>query len=246
VSLTHVGTSKAPEGGVGTGTSEETGRRVFRSLFRTFAPEFRRRRGLLALALLGMVLSVSTTLLAPWPIAWILDYILVGLPLPSQLAFIEARVGEGPQALLPVAALSVVVIAALNACVSYLHRYYEQVASATLVTDIRARVFQQLQSLSLSFRDNWQSGDLVVRMTSDIQDLKRLLVDIPLKWIQWLITLGAITAVLAWNDWRLAALTWAIAPLLFVFTLVPRTQQRASPSCGPSSCRSYSSVWPTS
>jgi ABC-type multidrug transport system fused ATPase/permease subunit len=215
VSLTHVGSGEASEGDVKPDASEKTGSRAFRELYRTFSAEFRRRWGLIALALLGMVLSVGATLLTPWPVAWILDYIRDA---PAQLALIDGTV-RGAAALLPLAALSVVAVAALNAGVSYMHRYYEQVASATLVTDIRARVFQQLQSLSLSFRDSWQSGDLVVRMTGDIQDLKRLLVDIPLKWIQWLITLGAITAVLAWNDWRLAALTWAIAPLLFLFTL---------------------------
>jgi ABC-type multidrug transport system fused ATPase/permease subunit len=195
------------------------GDRSFGRLYRTFAPEFRQRRGLLALALLGMLASTAIGLLAPWPVAWILDYILAGKPLPEAFAFLEEWAGGDAVALLGPAALSVVGLALIDATIGYMHRYYEQLASATLMTDIRARVFQQLQSLSLSFRDNWQSGDLVLRMTSDVQDLKRLLVDIPLKWIQWILVMVSITAVLTWSDWRLAALAWAITPLLYLFTI---------------------------
>jgi ATP-binding cassette subfamily B protein len=166
-----------------------------------------------------MLLATLTGLLAPWPIAWILDYILEGESLPAALGFLERWSGGDPIALLGPAALAVVAIALADAVVAYVHRYYEQLASASLMADIRSRVFQQIQSASLSFQESWQSGDVVLRMTSDAQDLKRLLVDIPLRWIQWLLLITSITAVLAWNDWRLAAFAWSIVPLLYLFTL---------------------------
>jgi ABC-type multidrug transport system fused ATPase/permease subunit len=165
-----------------------------------------------------MLFATLTGLLAPWPIAWILDYILEGESLPAALGFLEDWSDGDPLALLGPAAIAVVAIALADAVVAYVHRYYEQLASASLMADIRARVFQQLQSVSLSFQESWQSGDVVLRMTSDAQDLKRLLVDIPLRWIQWLLLISSITAVLAWNDWRLAGLAWAIVPILYLFT----------------------------
>ncbi len=188
-------------------------------LRRTFAEEIRRRRGLIAGAVIGMLLSTGAALLAPWPIAWTLDYILAGKPLPPGLAFLEAWAQGEPVALLLPASLAVVAIAALDAGAGYLHRYFLDAASQTVVSDMRARLFSQLQSQSLSFRDTWRSGDVVVRMTRDAQELKDVLVDLPLKWLAWGTQVVAISAVLVWQDWRLAALAWLVAPVLFFLTL---------------------------
>lgn len=188
-------------------------------LRRSFAAEIRRHRGLLFGAVAGMLLSTATSLLAPWPIAWTLDYILAANALPPALAFLEVWADGDRMALLLPAALAVVAIAALDAVAGYLHRYYLDAASQTVVSDMRGRLFSQLQSQSLSFRDTWRSGDVVVRMTRDAQDLKDVLVDLPLKWLAWGIQVAAISAVLLWQDWRLAALAWVISPILFLLTL---------------------------
>ena len=188
-------------------------------IYRVFGRHYRAHAGVLGLALLGMLLSIATGLLAPWPIAWIVDYILEAKALPPAFAFLETWADGNRVALLAPAALSVVAIAALHAMAAFVHRYYEACASHRIVTDVRGRVFEHLQRLSLSFQQSWQSGDVVLRMTNDIKDLKKILVDVPMRYLQWSLWIIGITTVLAVNDWKLAAMAWCVVPVLYLFTL---------------------------
>jgi ABC-type multidrug transport system fused ATPase/permease subunit len=188
-------------------------------IYRVFGRHYARQWRLVSLAFAGMFLHIGTGLLAPWPVAWIIDHVLEGEPLPVALGFLETwAAGDRARLLAPLAA-SVVLITLVNATAAYLHRYFAEAAGQSIVADIRARVFAHLQRLSLSFQSSWQSGDVVLRMTDDIRDLKTVLVEFPLKALQWSAWVIGVTAFLAWKDWRLAGLAWLLVPVLVAFTV---------------------------
>jgi ATP-binding cassette subfamily B protein len=188
-------------------------------IYRVFGRHYLRQWRLVSLAFLGMYLHIGSGLLAPWPVAWIIDYVLENDPLPAQLAFLERWAGGDRVLLLAPLAASVVLIALVNATAAYVHRYYSEAAGQNIVADIRGRVFDHLQRMSLSFQNSWQSGDVVLRMTDDIRDLKTVLVEFPLKALQWSSWVVGVTAFLAWKDWRLAGLAWLLVPVLIAFTV---------------------------
>lgn len=186
-------------------------------LYRVFGQHYRKQWRLIGLALFGMAASTGTSLLVPWPFAWIIDYILKDIPLPAAFAFLETWAGDNRYLLLGPAALSVIALALLHSGLAYLHRYYVEAASHCLVADVRERVFRHLQRLSLSFQNDWRSGDVVLRMTNDLKDLKGVLVEIPFKVLNWFLTIGTITGFLFWTDWKLGVAAWVIVgPLYFL------------------------------
>src|SRR5438132_10450479 len=72
----------------------------------------------------------------------------------------------------PVAML--VVIGLLEFVFIYLRRNFSGTASLRMETDLRNDFYAHLQSLQVSFHDNWQSGQLLSRAISDIATVRRI------------------------------------------------------------------------
>jgi ATP-binding cassette subfamily B protein len=190
----------------------------YRKVIRTFAPDLLRHWRVLSLAVLGMILSVASDLAKPWPLKLVFDYVLLDHPLPARVAWLAKLVGSQPvQLLLPICAM-IVGVAIANAFFSYMNKYLMSVAGETMVVEVRERIFVHLQALSLSFHDRSRSGDLVVRLTSDINKLKKLFIDSIQDLGSHSIRLVGICITLLWMDWRLFLLAFSIVPLLYGVT----------------------------
>ena len=114
--------------------------------------------------------------------------------------------------LLPMAAL-LVVIGLLEFGFIYLRRNYSGIASLGMETDLRNDFYAHLQSLQVSFHDNWQSGQLLSRAISDIATVRRF-VSFGLIWfLQIFLTFGVVFALMLSLDWVLA--------LVVVFFMLP-------------------------
>ena len=88
-----------------------------------------------------------------------------------------------------------------------------------MIADIRYRIFSHLQRLSLSFHTSSESGDVIFRMTKDVKDIKKLLVNIPQDFVQRGFTIAAYAGVLLWMNWKLAVLSFIVIPTIYHFTL---------------------------
>ena len=114
--------------------------------------------------------------------------------------------------LLPMAAL-LVVIGLFEFAFIYLRRNYSGIASLGMETDLRNDFYAHLQSLQVSFHDNWQSGQLLSRAISDIATVRRF-VSFGLIWfLQIFLTFGVVFALMLSLDWVLA--------LVVVFFMLP-------------------------
>ena len=74
-----------------------------------------------------------------------------------------------------------------------------------------------MQSLSLAFHNDATSGDVVYRLTTDVKEMKQLLVGIPWTTGKRLITVVTIIVIMALLEWRLALLAIVVAPMIFVY-----------------------------
>lgn len=190
----------------------------YKKVLRTFAPDLLRHWRLLLVAVLGMVLSVASDLAKPWPLKLIFDYVLLDHQLPPRVAWLAKLVGSQPvQLLLPICSM-IVGVAIANAFFSYMNKYLMSVIGETMVVEVRERIFVHLQALSLNFHDKSRSGDLVVRLTSDINKLKKLFIDSIQDLGSHAIRLVGICITLLWMDWRLFLLAFSIVPLLYFVT----------------------------
>ncbi len=105
----------------------------------------------------------------------------------------------------PVALL--VVIGLLEFVFIYLRRNFSGMASLRMETDLRNDFYAHLQSLQVSFHDNWQSGQLLSRAISDIGTVRRF-VSFGLIWfLQTLVTFAVVFVLMAQLDWQLAIVT---------------------------------------
>src|SRR2546430_10852995 len=78
------------------------------------------------------------------------------------------------------------------------------VASLHMETDLRNDFYAHLQSLQVSFHDNWQSGQLLSRAIADIGTVRRF-VSFGLIWfLQTIVTFAVVFVLMLQLDWLLA------------------------------------------
>lgn len=178
------------------------------SLFGLLGPHWR----LLLVAAAAMLVQGVTELLEPWPLKVIFDYVLGGKPVPAWLE--PWLFGRDRLAVLDAAALAVVAVALVNAVSAYVDKYYSSTVGKRVGFDLRHRLYHHVQRLSLSFYERRQTGDMVVRLTSDI-DAAEDLITATLQIALDVITILGMTLVMFYLDWRFSLIGLSVAPVLF-------------------------------
>ena len=90
---------------------------------------------------------------------------------------------------------------------------------ASVMSDLRLRIFTHLQRLSVSFYARSRAGDLLARFTTDLEGIERALADEVPQAIYCLLTILVGAGLLVSIDWRLGAVLLALLPLM---PLIPR------------------------
>ena len=90
---------------------------------------------------------------------------------------------------------------------------------ASVMSDLRLRIFTHLQRLSVSFYTRSRAGDLLARFTTDLEGVERALADeVPLA-IYCVLTVVVGAAMLVSLEWRLALILLVLLPAM---PLLPR------------------------
>jgi subfamily B ATP-binding cassette protein MsbA len=183
---------------------------------------------LLAFALSAMLLESAADLLEPWPLKIVLDYVVGPKPPPRWLADWLAGAG-GRQALLEASAAAVLAIALLGAVSSYTEKYLSTSIGKRVGYDLRHTLYHHVQRLSLSFYDHRQTGDMVVRLTNDIEAVEDFVTGAVLGIVLDVVTLVGMVGVILYLDWRFSLIALSIAPVLFliVFRSMGRIKEAA-------------------
>lgn len=109
--------------------------------------------------------------------------------------------------------LAVAVAAVLAALFTGLRRYWAFRVSRWVETDLRQRLFAHIQRLHFSFHDRVQTGDLMSRANTDLQQVQAFVVLIPLT-ISNFVAVSAVTVLLVLIDPLLTLLALGSLPLL--------------------------------
>jgi ATP-binding cassette subfamily B protein len=168
---------------------------------------------LLAVAFGAMLLDGAMNLLEPWPLKLIFDNVIGGKPMPAWLARWPV-IGDG-LGLLNAAALAVIGIAAIGAVGSYGEKYLSTAVGQHVMHDLRRKLYHHVQRLSLSFFEQRRTGDMVVRLTSDIDAAQDFISSALLGMTRDVLTLLGMLVIMLALDWRFTLLSLSITPLLF-------------------------------
>lgn len=183
-----------------------------------FQPQIHKQGVLLTLSAVGLFVEVFARLLEPWPLKIIFDHLLVSDPgaAPLNIPFLATT---NSSTLLVIATLAIVSIAGLQAMAAYISLVGMSLAASRIITEIRADLYAHLQRLSLSFHYKAKGGDLLTRITSDIDRLRDVTVTAVVPLLVNTVTLVGMVGVMFWIDWELALISLAVLPLFIVSSL---------------------------
>ena len=154
-------------------------------------------------AVICLGFSTGFALAVPWLLAWIID-----------MGFQHGQIGP-----LLLVALAILVTSSLRGLFAYGQGYLSQAVSCLVAYDLRDRVYDHLQRLSFSFHDEAETGQLMSRLTVDIEAVRNF---IPLGLLRALlafVTFGAVSIILFRLDWHLALVTMICVPILILLTV---------------------------
>jgi ATP-binding cassette subfamily B protein len=166
--------------------------------------------------------------LQPWPLKIVLDHFQGKGVHEGWLNRIIASVaGTDPQSVLIFACGAVLGIAILDALCSYADKYLTTSVGQWVTHDLRTAIYTQVQRLSLAFHDHQPTGDLISRVTVDIDAIQTFIVSGLLGILVDVLTIVGMIAVMFWINWRFTLIALAVVPPLFfvVYTYTRRNKK---------------------
>ena len=192
------------------------------------APFVSRRRGLsiwellkphqaqLWLGLAAITGESIADVLGPWPLKIVLDNVIAHKASHGWLfRVIRNTVGTEPTQILLFACLAVLAIAVLDAICTYGEKWVTTTVGQWVTHDLRRRLYTQVQRLSLAYHDQSKTGDLISRVTSDIDSIQTFIVSGLLSIIVDVATIVGMISVMFYLNWRLMLIAMAVVPVLF-------------------------------
>jgi subfamily B ATP-binding cassette protein MsbA len=182
----------------------------------------------LVLAFFAVLGEALTDLLEPWPLKVVFDNIIGSKKMPSWLATaVNSTIGIDKLSILAFVALAVVAIALVGAISSYTQKYLTTSVAQWVGHDLRRFLYHHIQRLSLSYHDNKRTGDLISRITSDIDSVQDFVSQALLGLVVNVLTLIGMLCVMFYLDWRFTLIALSVAPALFivVFSYTRRIKQ---------------------
>ena len=128
---------------------------------------------------------------------------------------IDGAIAHGArQALIPLA-LAAIGLGTAEALLNLIRRWIQADAVASMEKTIRDDMYAHLQRLQASFHDNWQSGQLLSRATTDLSSIRRFAGFGLIFLVTNVMTFVAVVALLIHLNWWLGLVTGAVfAPVL--------------------------------
>ncbi len=171
------------------------------------------------MGLLAVIGEGAADLLQPWPLKIVFDNVLQAGQSHSH-GWINRQVvslmGTDRLAILKFAALAALAIAIVGALCSYAEKYLTTSVGQWVMHDLRRTLYSHVQRLSLSYHDHKQTGDLISRVTSDIDAIQSFVASGLLGAAVDTLTLAGMVAVMFFINWRFTLIALSVAPVLFV------------------------------
>ncbi|MDO5370902.1 ABC transporter ATP-binding protein [Paracoccus sp. (in: a-proteobacteria)] len=182
-------------------------------------PYLKPHRGLVAGGSAALIASVLTKLAEPWPLKFVIDNVVDVGPGTARTTGFPALGGLTTQELLLACAIGLVVIIGFRALFEYTATICFAKAGSRVLTRVRDDLFRHLQQLPLSFHSRSRTGDLTMRLISDVGMLKETAVTAALPLAVNTLILFGMVGVMLWMNWQLALIALAPLPLLWVLSL---------------------------
>ncbi|MCX7822376.1 MAG: ABC transporter transmembrane domain-containing protein [Syntrophobacterales bacterium] len=93
--------------------------------------------------------------------------------------------------------------------------YFLQAAGLSIVSDLRAKLFSHLTFMPVSFFDNQSGGELLSRITNDVQEIQEAVSRAVTGLVRDVFTILGLTVVIFYQNWQLALIAMGVLPIAF-------------------------------
>jgi ATP-binding cassette subfamily B protein len=189
-----------------------------RRIMRHIAPYMPQYRGLILGSGMALIGATIMRLLEPWPLKLVIDQVVKGKHggKGSGIAFLDAM---SSMELLAFCSVLVVVTIGVRAVFGYFSTIGFALAGSRILTQLRHDLYRHLQSLSLAFHDRTRTGELTMRIVSDIGLMREAAVTAILPLFTNILIVFGMAIVMLLLNWKLALIALAPAPLLAFATV---------------------------
>ncbi|MDR3333063.1 MAG: ABC transporter ATP-binding protein/permease [Synergistaceae bacterium] len=151
----------------------------------------------LTAAIMCMALSALFGVIPPWLIKNVVDDVLIA----------------GDSGTLNVLALGMVALYTLKVSFGYGHAYLMAWVGHKVIMDLRLKLYDKTQRLSLRVLYKRRMGEFMSRITNDVVTLQNILTTVVVELVVQGVTFFCIVVFLFLLNWRLTLLTFAVIPL---------------------------------
>ncbi|GER90207.1 ABC transporter ATP-binding protein [Dictyobacter vulcani] len=173
--------------------------RIYMRIIKLLRPHWTQAVG----TVLCIALATGFSLMVPWLLQWVVD---VGI-----------RSGRW-QDLLWIA-LAILGTSALRGLFSYGQGYLSQAISSLVAYDLRNMLYDHVQNLSFSFHDDSETGQLMSRMTADIEAVRNFYPMGLMRAVVAIATFVSVTVLLLRLDVYLALITLVSVPIMLLLSV---------------------------
>ena len=114
----------------------------------------------------------------------------------------------------------------LRAFLNYIVSYYGHTFGIRVEADIRKDLFRHMQEMSFDFYDKNRTGQLMSRLTADLNDITELAHHGPEDLLTSILTMIGAVVVMASIQWQLALIVGLMIPLFAVLVMTMRRKMR--------------------
>lgn len=103
-----------------------------------------------------------------------------------------------------------------NAVINFVSGYIMNGVSQRTLKKMRKHIFEKLQILSISFFDRNRDGDLMSRITNDVDNISNTMTHSVIQFVESIITLLGTLGFMIYMSWELTLVTMVTVPLIYV------------------------------
>lgn len=199
-----------------------------KSLLNYLLPSLGRQWSRLTLATICLIASVLLKIIEPWPLQYVIDEILFPLAQSELSSGSTPAMGESLTENASwhlsawwgasLCALGLIAISGVRAAAEYWKSISFSLTGNQVVSELRARVFEHLQVLPLSFHGKSRNGDLTLRLVSDMNMLKEVAVNAALPLLSSILVLLGMFAYMLYLNWQLGLMVLGVIPVCILVT----------------------------
>ncbi|GAB3257928.1 ABC transporter ATP-binding protein [Larkinella harenae] len=141
---------------------------------------------------------------------------------------IDSKIATGDYAGLTSMLLVMIGVLVIQGIIQFFNTYLSGWLGQHVIRDIRVQLYQKVLNLRLKFFDNTPIGRLVTRTISDVETLADVFSEGMAAIVGDILQLVLIIAVMFYTDWRLAAISLSMIPLMLLSTYIFKEKIKVS------------------